>query len=92
MCRGYRDTCRSAGQSGWMSGGHHGHGGRRGHGQCHCETDASGGCSRPSWRGSWGARPTVEEEREFLKDQAEALRRHLGRIERRLTELGQFGA
>jgi len=57
------------------------HGARHRHGCCHHEaTPAENECECQCGT-------TAEEEREFLEDLAEALRRHLGRIERRISEL-----
>ena len=57
------------------------HGARHRHGCCHHEaTRAENECECQCGT-------TAEEEREFLEDLAEALRRHLGRIERRISEL-----
>ena len=76
---------RLTGLPGWMRYGQHGtwcgHGPRH-HGAISCE-----GGYETYWAGPWGAPPTAEEAREFLRDQAEALRRYLGRIERRIAEL-----
>jgi hypothetical protein len=85
MHRGHRRMYRLTGLPGWMRYGHHGTG--CGHGPWHHGTIPLERGYEPYRAGLWGASPTAEEEREFLKDQAEALRRYLGRIERRIAEL-----
>jgi len=86
MRRGHRRMYHLTGMPGPMRSGHHG--------PCCCEQGPLHHGRRPwtagperYWAGPWGAPPTAEEERDFLADQADALRRYLGRIERRIAEL-----
>ncbi len=68
--------------------GHHGGGCCCGeHGPSHHGPMPREACHEPAWASPCGALPTAEEERDFLKAQADALRRYLGRIERRISEL-----
>jgi hypothetical protein len=79
MHRGHRGMYRRTGPPPWVGHGHHG--ARHGQGCCHHEATPCETACGPQWA------TTAEEEREFLEDLAEALRRHLGRIERRISEL-----
>ena len=76
MGRGYRWMYHITGLPGWMRG--------RGWGGPHAGRWHGAG---PYWPGPWGTAPTVEDEVAFLKDEAEGLRNHLERIERRISEL-----
>ena len=67
--------------------GHHGGGCCGEHGPSHHGPMPREACHEPAWASPCGALPTAEEERDFLKAQADALRRYLGRIERRISEL-----
>jgi len=87
MHRGYRRMHHRPDAPGWMRSGHHGRCHCGGHSPSHHAPIPCEGDYEPCWAGPRGTPPAAEEEREFLKDQAEALRRHLGRIERRITEL-----
>ena len=90
MCKGRRYMYRLTGLPGWMRQGGPGQGCQHGPSRHGAMTREWG--DEPSWTGPWGPSPVAEEERDFLRNRAELLSRHLDRIERRLTELGQFGA
>jgi len=92
MRRGHRRMHHLTGLPGPMRAGHHGRCHCGGHSPSHHAPILCEGDYEPCWAGPWGAPPTAGEERDFLRDQAEALRRHLGRIERRITELESSGA
>jgi len=79
MHRGHRGMYRRTDLPPRM--GHGPHGARHGQGCCHHEATPCEPRCGPQWA------TTAGEEREFLEDMAEALRRHLSRIERRISEL-----
>lgn len=87
MCRRYLGMHHEAGEPGWMRYGHPGSGLRHGRGPSNHGAMPREGPHRPLGIGHWGLPPTAQEERELLSEQAEALRRYLERIQRRLREL-----
>jgi hypothetical protein len=90
MHRGYRRMHHRPDGPGWVGRGHHG--ARHGHGPWHHGTICWERGYESYRAGPRGTPPTAEEERDSLRDQAEALRRYLGRIERRIAELEPSGA
>lgn len=75
------------GLPGWMRYGHHGPRSQYGHSRWHHGAMLWESSREPYRTGHWWARPTVQEEQDFLREQAEALRRYLERIERRISQL-----
>lgn len=96
MCEGHRWNYWATGLPGWMRGGGWGRSGRGHprHGSWHGHPSYAYG---PEWAeagpygfgpwGPWRGEPTAEDELAFLKEEAEALKRYLEGIERRMTEI-----